>query len=190
MKIEDIKKLREMTFAGYVDCKKALEKSGGDFNLAVKYLREIGHKVERSHAGRPTDHGVIEAYIHPGNRIGAMVEIRCETDFVAKTQELKTFAREMAMQVAAMSPKYVSRRDVPEELIENERAVRTAQHKGKDVKIKVDAQMERWFAEVCLLEQAYVKDNSMAIKDLLSTLIASVGETCRVAQIQRWEIGS
>lgn len=194
MNIEDIKKLRNISHAGYADCKKALEESGGDFDKAIKKLREVGHKIQEKNKDKDTHYGVIESYIHPGNRIASMVEIRCETDFVAKTDSLREFAKEVAMQIVAMSPRYISRQDVPESEVEEEKAVKrkaaekipfpNEEHENRYLSV----QMERWYAENCLLEQPYVRDGSISVKDVLSSLVASVGESCRITKIQRWEI--
>lgn len=194
MNIEDIKKLRNISHAGYADCKRALKESNGDFDKAIKKLREVGHKIQEKNKDKDTHYGVIESYIHPGNRIASMIEVRCETDFVAKTDALKGFAKEVAMQIVAMSPKYVCRQDVPEEVINEEREIKEKasakipfpndEHKHRYMNV----QLERWYSENCLLEQPYVRDGSISVKDVLSSLVASVGESCRITKMQRWEI--
>lgn len=192
--IEDIKRLREISHAGYADCKKVLAESGGDFDEAIRRLRDVGHKIQEKHSDRETPCGVIKAYIHPGGRIASMVEIRCETDFVAKTDDLHRFAREIAMQVVAMKPEYISRKDVPQVVVAEERSRKeqAASETPFDTeaarKEYVDVQMERWFGEGCLLEQPYVRDGSLRVKDLLASLVASLGESCKISRIQRWEI--
>lgn len=193
IKIEDIKTLRDRTHVGYVDCKNALLHSDSNIEQALHYLREQGHKIAITKEGRKTDHGVIYSYIHPGNRIGSMVEIRCETDFVAKTEEIMSFAKAVAMQVAAMNPCFISRKDISKTMIEMERLRRfeRAKIEGReaDAKEVVDAQMERWYSEVCLLEQPFIRDHNVLVKDLLSILVTTVGESCKVTKMQRWEIG-
>jgi len=194
MDVQLVRKLRLLTQAGYSDCKKALEFSGGDLDNAIKHLREIGGRIQEKHSEKMTSHGVIDAYIHPGNRIGALVEVRCETDFVAKTPELRNFVRELAMQIVAMSPKYISQSDISLEIINEKQSAIVAStstilfYCEEDREKHIKAKMETWFAENCLLDQAYMRDGSVSIQDLLSSLIVSVGENCKITRIQRWEI--
>jgi elongation factor Ts len=198
MKIEisQIKTLREKTKAGYADCKKSLVESNGDLEEAEKILRRKGHTIIEGHIITDTDQGVICSYVHPGDRVGVLVEVKCKTDFVAKTEEFKQFAKEMAMQVAAMKPQYVSRADVPLDVISQEVGYRIGRlardgmtEEDEEFQKLLDAEMDHWYAEICLLEQLYVRDGRKNVKDLLAELISQVDETCRVSRFERWEIG-
>ena len=189
--IAKIKELREATSAGYTDCKKALVKCNYDVEEAKKILRVKGYTPK---GDRETAHGIIYSYIHPGNRIGSMVELKCESDFVAKTSEVKEFAKQIAMQVAAMNPWHISRKEVGTQRAELERwkRVNRLERENKDFDLIddiADAEMARWYSEICLLEQPYIKNNSMAVKDLLSELVNKVKENCKITKVTRWEIG-
>lgn len=192
--IKNVKTLRERTQAGYTDCKKALVSSGGDIEKAEEYLREKGRALIDKDVTTSMEAGVIEAYIHPGNRVGAIVEVKCQTDFVAKTEEFRGFAKEISIQVASMRPRYISRADVPLDVISKEVGYRIErlEREGsseEDLQKQLDAEMEQWYSDVCLLEQAYVRDSKKAVKDLLAELISKTDETCRVHKMERWEIG-
>ncbi len=195
MNIEGVKTLRIKTQAGYADCRRALAESKGNIEEAEEYLRKRGRAVIDSDTATKTESGVIESYIHPGNRVGSIVEIKCQTDFVAKTEEFKTFAKEISMQVASMRPKYLSRAEISLDVISKEVGYRI-ERLGKEgvleenLQDKLDAEMEQWYSEVCLLEQAYIKDGKKAIKDLLAELISKMGEKCKITLFERWEIGS
>lgn len=193
MKIDTskVKKLREMTGAGYIDCKGALVKANGDIDKAKEVLRQRGYRPK---GHRRTDHGILWTYMHPGNRVAAMVEIKCESDFVAKTEEIKRLAKEVTMQVAAMNPQYISRNQVDPQLVIEERERRREMLKKEKkpehiIENIIDGQMSRWYSEVCLLEQPYIKDGGMDIKDLLANLVNQVKENCKITRFSRWEIG-
>jgi len=189
-----VKDLRERTGAGMMDCKKALSEADGDMEKAVDYLREKGLAAAAKRAGRVAAEGLVESYIHGGGRIGVLVEINCETDFVAKMPEYKEFCRDIAMQVAASSPEYVRREDVPQEVIEHERAIARAQalNEGKPEKIVdkiVDGRIEKYFKEVCLLEQVFIKDNDKIVQQILTEKIAKIGENISIRRFARFQVG-
>lgn len=189
-----VKELREQTGAGMMDCKKALAETGGDPEKAIKHLREQGVASAAKKAGRTTSEGIIFSYIHPGDKLGVMVEINCETDFVARTDDFRTFAKDVAMQVAAADPKVVSREDVSAEMIAAEREVYQNQAKleGKPDKIIdkiVDGKLEKFYSEACLLEQPFVKDTDRTITDLLTQTIAKIGENIKIRRFIRYRLG-
>lgn len=191
---QDVKKLREKTQSGYMDCKKALLEANGDMKRAQEILREKGFKIMENPNTSQTEHGVICSYVHPGDRIGVLLEMKCKTDFVAKTEEFKQFAREMAMQVASMKPDYISRADVPLEVVSKEVGYRTERlnregvaYEDESFQAKLDGEMVQWYSEVCLLEQPYIRDNKKAVKTLLAELISKVDEPCRITRFKRWE---
>lgn len=194
--INQIKILRKKTAASYANCKKALIEAQGNLAEAEKLVRQKGLAIIESNNVSNTDQGVVCSYVHPGDRVGVLIEVKCKTDFVAKTEEFKQFAKEMAMQVAAMKPKYVSRADVPLDTISKEvgfRIERLAKdgitEKNEEFQKLLDAEMDHWYAEMCLLEQLYIRDSKRNVKDLLADLIAKVDETCRISRFDRWEIG-
>ena len=189
-----IKELRERTSAGINDCKKALTDADGDMNKAADLLREKGLAAAAKRAGRVASQGVVECYVHGGGRIGVMVEVNCETDFVAQNEKFKTFAKDIAMHIAASNPLYVSKDNVPAEDIEKERAVlrQKALNDGKPEKIVdkiVDGQIAKFYEEYCLMEQAFVKDPDMKIADLLNALVAVIGEKITIRRFVRFERG-
>ena len=189
-----VKELRERTGAGMMDCKKALAATGGDIDKAADYLREKGLAAAAKKAGRIAAEGLVESYIHGEGRIGVLVEVNCETDFVAKTDEFKALVKDIAMQVAAAKPEYIKREDVPEEVLEHEKAVLRAQalNEGKPEKIvekMVEGRMEKYYKEVCLLEQPFIKDPDITIKQLLMDKIAKLGENISVRRFARYELG-
>jgi elongation factor Ts len=189
-----VKDLREQTGAGMMDCKKALSESDGDFAKAIKHLREQGVASAAKKAGRATSEGIIFSYIHPGDKLGVLVEINCETDFVARTDDFRTFAKDIAMQVAAADPKVVSREDVSAEMIAAERDVYRNQAKleGKPDKIIdkiVDGKIEKFYSEACLLEQPFVKDNDRTITDVLTQTVAKIGENIKIRRFVRFRLG-
>jgi elongation factor Ts len=194
VKIEDIKKLREKTQASYAHCKEALVESGGNFIEAQKYLTSKGLKVIDGTQPEKGRNGVVKAYVHPGDRVCAAVEISCKTDFVAKTEEFKSFAREIAMQIASMKPKFVSRDDIPFWRVAEEMSFRRdrLEKEGRieDLDETILGEMEQWYSEVCLLEQTYVRDSKKSIKDILAELVLKTGETCRIERFLRWEVGT
>ncbi|MBE3593852.1 MAG: translation elongation factor Ts [Candidatus Carbobacillus altaicus] len=189
-----VKELRERTGAGMMECKKALLDAGGDMEKAIEILRERGMATAQKKAGRIAAEGVIESYIHAGGRIGVLVEVNCETDFVAKTDDFKALAREIAMQIAAYAPKYVSREDVPEEVIAYERDIyrQQALNEGKPEHIAekmVEGRLKNYFKEVCLLEQPYIKDGDKTVEQLLHDYVAKIGEKIAVRRFVRYELG-
>lgn len=191
---EMVKSLREVTGAGMMDCKKALQEAGGDVEQAKKILRARGAQVAERRAGREAKQGVVEAYIHAGGPIGAMVEINCETDFVARTDEFKSLARDIAMQIAAMNPLVVAREEVPPPLLEKEKDNHREEAKGegKDenaIEKMVEGRLEKFFQEVVLLDQAFIKDPQRMIKDLIMEMAAKTGESISIRRFQRFELG-
>lgn len=191
---EMIKQLREKTGAGMMDCKRALEESGGDFEKAIEYLRKKGAATAAKRADRETNQGVVEAYIHAGGRIGAMVELNCETDFVAKTPDFKSLAHDIAMQIAAMSPRYISREQVEKSTVEKELDIyRTqAQNEGKPATVAekiAQGRLDKFYQEACLLEQSFIKDSGKTIKDLIDEATAKVGEKVSIRRFMRYHLG-
>nr|WP_211204622.1 translation elongation factor Ts [Ammonifex degensii] len=189
-----VKELRERTGAGMMDCKKALMETGGDIEKAIIYLREKGLAAAAKRAGRVAAEGVITAYIHPGNRVGVLVEVNCETDFVARTEEFRQFAHDIALQIAAAKPEYVAREDVPSEVIEREKEILRAQarNEGKPehvIEKMVEGRLEKFFKEVCLLEQPFIKNPEITVRDLLNELIAKIGENIVIRRFTRYELG-
>ena len=190
----DVKKLREQTGCGMMDCKKALTESDGDFDKAVEYLREKGLAAAAKKAGRIASEGIVEAYIHGGGRIGVLVEVNCETDFVARNDVFRGFVKDVAMHIAATNPLYVSKDDVPAEDIEKEKAVLRAQalNEGKPEKIvdkMVEGRISKFYENYCLLEQPFVKDPEKKVSDILNGLIATIGEKITVRRFVRYEKG-
>ena len=190
-----IKDLRERTGAGMADCKKALTECGGEMEKAIEYLRKKGIASAAKKATRIASEGTIAAYLH-GTRIGVLVEVNCETDFVARNPDFQGFAKELAMQVAAMSPQYVSQEEIPPAVLDKERTIRLEQAKqsGKPEAVWskiVDGQMAKWAKEVCLLDQAWVKDpeGKKDVRSLLTDLVAKTGENVRVRRFVRYEVG-
>ncbi len=189
-----VKELRDKTNAGMMDCKKALTETGGDMEKAVDLLRQKGLAVAAKRAGREAKEGVIECYIHAGGKLGVMVEVACETDFVAKTDDFKEFAKNVAMHIAAVNPVSITREEVPADLLEREKAIyiQQALDSGKPQNIAekmVTGKMEKYLAEVCLMEQKYVKNPDLSIQDLLNELIAKMGENIAVKKFARYQIG-
>jgi elongation factor Ts len=191
---EQVKRLRQATGVGMMDCKKALEESGGDMEKAVKLLRERGAAVAERRAARATKQGVVEAYIHTGGRIGAMVELNCESDFVAKTEEFRALARNIAMQVAAMNPKVIAREELKKELIDKEKEIylNQARNEGKDVataeRIAQD-RVEKFIQENVLLEQTFIRDSGKTIRDLIHEAVGRMGESITVRRFARYHLG-
>jgi len=190
----EVKTLREKTGAGMMDCKKALQESGGDMDKAIDYLRKKGlQKVEKK-AGRSTQEGIIQSYIHPGSRLGVLVEINCETDFVARTDNFLTFAKDLAMHIAAAKPLVVERNQMTKDVIEKELEIYRAQarEQGKPENIiekMITGKLEKFYQDYCLLEQAFVKDPDKTIKDLLTELIAKLGENIVIKRYVRFQLG-
>ena len=188
-----VKELREKTGSGMLDCKNALVETNGDIDKAIDLLREKGLAKAANKSGRIAAEGLVDAYIH-GGRIGVLIEVNSETDFVAKTDEFKNFVKDMAMQVAASSPKYVSKEDVPEEEVEREREVLTHQviNEGKPEHIAskiVEGRLEKFYEQICLLEQPFIKEPSIKVKGLLNEKIAKIGENIKIRRFARFEVG-
>ena len=193
IKPEDVKRLRETTGAGIMDCKRALEESGGDVDAAVLWLREKGLSTAAKKAGRAAREGLIQSYIHHGARLGVLLELNCETDFVARTDDFQQLAREIAMQVAGMAPLYVSREDVPSEVLEEQRRLFAvdAERDGRPadrIAMIVEGKLNKWFEAVCLLDQPY-RDTDRKVGDLITEKVALLGENIRVARFVRMAVG-
>ena len=189
-----IKDLRERTGAGMSDCKKALTEVGGDMDKAIDYLRTKGLAKAAKKAGREATEGAVVSYIHGGGRIGVLVEINCETDFVARNEDFQGFTREVALQIAAMSPQFVRKDEVPNDVVSREREVLLAKAKesGKPEPVMqkmVDGQISKWMKEICLLDQAWVKNPDKTIDQVQQELIAKIGENIRVRRFVRFELG-
>jgi len=189
-----VKDLREKTGAGMMDCKKALAESAGNFEKAVDYLRQKGLATAARRAGKVASEGRIGSYVHAGGKIGVMVEVNCETDFVAKTDDFQAFAKDVAMHIAASSPLYVQRENVPPEALEREREIYRAQARdaGKPEKIMekiVEGKLEKYYSEVCLLEQPFIKDPDRTVQDLLNGLIGKLGEKVEIRRFIRFQVG-
>lgn len=192
--LEMIKELRERTSAGINDCKKALSETNGDIGKAADYLREKGLAAAAKKAGRIASEGIVESYIHAGGRIGVLLEVNCETDFVAKNEVFRNFVKDVAMHIAAVNPQYISKEDVPAEDIERERAVLRAQalNEGKPEKIvdkMVEGRISKFYENYCLLEQPFVKDGDKKVIDVLNSLVATIGEKITVRRFVRYEKG-
>ncbi len=189
-----VKELRDKTNAGMMDCKKALTETCGDMEKAVDLLRQKGLAVAAKRAGRATKEGIVECYIHAGGKLGVMIEVGCETDFVAKTDDFKAFAKNIAMHIAAVNPVAITREEVPTELLEREKEiyVKQALDSGKPQQIVekiVGGKLEKYLAEVCLMEQKYVKNPDLSVQDLLNELVAKMGENISIKQFARFQIG-
>ena len=189
-----VKELRERTGAGMMDCKKALTETSGDIDKAIDFLREKGLAAAAKKAGRVAAEGLVEAYIHAGGRIGVLVEINCETDFVAKTDAFKNLAKDIAMHIAAANPTYLRRDEVPTNELEHEKEVLSeqARNEGKPEKIiekMVSGRIEKYYKEVCLLDQDFVKDSDKTINDLITESIAKIGENISIRRFARYYFG-
>jgi len=189
-----VRDLRERTGAGILDCQKALVQASGDLNKAIDLLRQKGLATAQKKAGRMTNDGLIASYIHAGSKLGVLVEVNCETDFVAKTDDFQELARDLAMHIAAATPAYVKREDVPAEVVEKEKEIYLAQAKesGKPAPVLdkiVAGRVEKFYAETCLMEQPYVKDPAVVVKELLSQKIAKLGENISVRRFSRFRLG-
>jgi elongation factor Ts len=191
---QQIKELRESTGAGILDCRKALEQAGGDFNKAVDYLREKGLATAAKRADREASEGVVELYSHGAGRVGVMVEVNCETDFVARSEAFRSFAHEVALQIAAGAPLYVRAEDIPESVLEHEREIARsrAREEGKPEKIWdkiVEGRVEKYKDEVVLLRQPYIRDEDLTIEKLLMQRVGAIGENIVIRRFARWELG-
>jgi len=191
---DQVKLLRDRTGAGMMDCKKALREAGGDVEKAIDVLRKKGAASAEKRADRATNQGVVEAYIHAGGRIGSIVEVNCETDFVAKTDDFKGLARDIAMQIAAMNPLYVQREDVPREVVDRELEIyRTQGRNEKKPENIVDrvatGKLEKFYQDMCLLEQTFIKDSGKTIRDLVVEISAKTGEKVTIRRFNRFHLG-
>lgn len=189
-----VKELRERTGSGMMDCKRALIETEGNIEAAIDYLREQGLSAAAKKAGRIAAEGIVDSYIHMGGRIGVLIEVNCETDFVAKTEQFRSFVRDMAMQVAASRPEYVVRDEVPADIISREREVyrAAALHEGKPERIVdkiVDGRLEKFFKDICLLEQPFIKDPDRSVEQVLKETIAQLGENISIRRFTRYEMG-
>jgi elongation factor Ts len=191
---EMVKELRDVTGAGVLDSKKALEAADGDFEKAVDALREKGAARVEKRAGREANEGVIEVYSHIANRVGVMLELNCETDFVARNEQFRELAHDLALHITAMNPRYLAPEDVPEEVLERETSVLKGQAatEGKPESIVqkiVEGRLSKFYEETCLLEQPFVKDENVKVKDLLTEAIRTLGENIVVRRFVRYEVG-
>jgi elongation factor Ts len=191
---EQVKTLREKTGVGLMDCKEALKISGGDMDKAIDHLREKGLAKAQKRVGRAATEGAVAIYVHMGGKIATMVEVNCETDFVAKTDQFQAFTKDVAMQVTAANPSYVKREDVPEEVKEKEKGIyrKQAQESGKPDKILdkiAEGKLEKFFQEVCLLEQPFIKNPDVTVKGLLEDLISKMGENILIRRFVRYQLG-
>ena len=187
-----VRELRDKTGAGVMDCKKALAEAGGDLEKAIVWLRERGIAQAAKRLGKLASDGSVGAYIHAGGKLGVLVEVNCETDFVAKTPEFRALVKEIAMQIAAANPRCVSREDVPTDVIEQERQIYATQSAGKPeavVKKIVDGKLEKFFRDICLNEQAWVRDPNRTITDLLGEYVAKLGEKIEIRRFVRFQLG-
>ncbi len=190
-----VKELREATGAGILDCKKALTGTNGDFDAAVEELRKKGLSAAAKKASRDTNEGAIGHYVHAGSKLASLVQVNCETDFVARTEQFQQLTRDLAMHVAAAQPLYASREDVPEDILSSEKAIYRdqvlAEGKPENIVDKiVEGKLNKWFADNVLLEQEFIKDSSVTIQDLITNSIATLGENIQVSRFARLEIGS
>ncbi|GAA4871816.1 translation elongation factor Ts [Paenibacillus vulneris] len=189
-----VKELRERTGAGMLDCKKALEEANGDLSKAADILREKGLSAAANKAGRIATEGTVESYIHAGGRIGVLVEVNCETDFVGKTDQFREFVKDVAMHIAASSPLYVRREEVPQDALDKEREILTAQalNEGKPANIvqkMVEGRLGKYYEEYCLMEQPFVKDPDKTIGQLVNEKVATIGENITIRRFVRFELG-
>jgi len=191
---QQVKELREATGAGVLDCRKALQSHDGDLDKAAAYLREKGLAAASNKEGREAKEGIVELYSHGGGRVGVMVEVNCETDFVARTEKFKAFAHDLALHIAASAPKYVDVTDIPAGVIEEKRTADRAQAlaEGKPERVVdkiVDGRMEKFYQEACLVRQPFVKNEDLTVADLIKQTIAAIGENIIVRRFARWELG-
>lgn len=192
--IEDVKTLREQTGAGMMECKKALEEADGDLERAVQLLRERGAALAAKKASREAREGMIGSYIHAGGRIGVLVEVNCETDFVARTPDFQELVKDLAMQIAWSNPAYLRREDVPEAVLEQEREIyrNQARQSGKPeavIERIVSGKLEKFFQEHCLVEQPFIKDSSITVRERIQQTIAKLGENIVIRRFVRYQLG-
>lgn len=188
-----IQQLRNRTGIGMMDCKKALTEAGGDIEKAIELLRKKGAAVAEKRAGNVTAEGIVHAYIHPGARVGVLIEINCETDFVARTEEMAKFAQDLAMQIAAFRPVCVQSTEVDPKLVEKEKEIYREQLKGKPANIVdqiIEGKLQKYYTEICLLNQPFIKDDKLTVEDVLKGLIAKMGESIKIKRFVRYEVGT
>lgn len=191
---EKVKELRDKTGSGIMDCKEALKAAGGNFEKAIEYLREKGMSAATKKSSRATKEGAVTSYIHMEGKVGVMVELNCETDFVAKTQDFRSLSKDIAMHIAAMNPLYVRPEDVPPEVIEQEKGIyrKQALAEGKPEKILdriIDGKLKKYYEDVCLMNQRFIKDQDMTIEKLVKNAIAKTGENIVVRRFVRYQLG-
>ena len=189
-----VKQLRERTGAGMMECKKALEAAGGDIEKAIENLRKAGMASADKKSARTAKQGVIGTYVHPGSQLGVLVEINCESDFVARTEDFQELVKDLAMQVAAADPRFIRREDVTADVLDKEREIARdrARNEGKPDKILdriVEGRLEKFYEEVCLMEQPFIKENTVTVGDLVKQKIAKLGENIVVARFSRFKVG-
>jgi elongation factor Ts len=192
--VEMVRDLRESTSAGVLDCKKALQEAEGDFDKAVEILQEKGLNIAAKKAGREANEGLIGNYVHMGGKLAALVEVNCETDFVARTDEFQTFVHDLAMQVVASQPLYLAPKDVPQDVIENQKKIYKAQmddtNKPEHIMERItEGKLAKYYEQVCLMEQDFIKDPDTKIKDLVTSKIAELGENIIIRRFVRFEVG-
>lgn len=192
--VDQIKALREQTGVGILDCRKALEDANGDYDLALENLRAKGLATAAKRADREASEGIVELYSHGDGRVGVMVEVNCETDFVSRSKEFRNFAHEIALQIAASAPRYIRVEDIPEEVLDLRRNILREQalEEGKPENIVdriVDGRMDKYIQEICLLNQDYIRDDNLTIEQLLLENIAAIGENVIIRRFERWELG-
>lgn len=187
-----IQQLRERTGLGMMDCKKALEETNGDIEKAIELLRKKGAAVAAKRSDKDTAEGIVHAYIHPGSQVGVLVEVNCETDFVARTDAVKVFAHDVCMQIAAMKPQYLTTADVDPKFVEKEKEILKATLVGKPDKVVetiLEGKMKKIYTDICLMEQPFIKNDKLTINQLMQELIAKTGENIKIARFARFEVG-
>ncbi|MBU1888413.1 MAG: translation elongation factor Ts [Candidatus Omnitrophica bacterium] len=190
--VDLIKQLRDKTNAPMMDCKKAITEANGDMKTAMEILKKRGQIVALKKAGRSAKEGIVESYIHSNNKIGVLIEVNCETDFVARNEDFRRFVKDVCMQIAASSPAYVSREEVPKSTIDREKDILKEQVKGKPENVMekiVTGKLEKFYSEICLLDQPFIKDDKLTIKEYLSTLIGKIGENIIIRRFIRFQLG-
>lgn len=194
IKANVVKELREKTGAGMMDCKKALVECNGDLDAAAKYLREKGIADASKRSGRATKEGVVFSYIHPGNKIGTLVEINCETDFVARNEQFQNMAKDIAMHIAASNPQYVTRDQVPDTVVnaEKEILINQARNSGKPDKVieqMVSGRIDKFYGQICLMEQPFIKEMNQTVEEYLKEIISKTGENIQIRRFTRYQLG-
>lgn len=191
--MELIQKLRERTGVGMMDCKKALQEANGDIEKAVELLRKKGAAVAEKRSDKTTSEGLVHSYIHPGARIGVLIELNCETDFVARTEDMSGFAHDLCMQIAAFRPLCVSSEQVDPQLIEKEKAIYKEQLTGKPEQVMnqiIEGKLQKYFTDICLLNQPFIKNDKLTVHDRLKEIIAKMGENVKIKRFVRYEVGT